>query len=334
MRPLHLAANQPPDRFYRGGERIAAFRAGEPVPGGDAPSSLRVPEDWVGSLTPLFGEESVGLSVLPDGTALRDAVRTDPDGWLGTDHVRVHGGEPALLVKLLDAGQRLPVHAHPDVPFAAAHLGLAHGKTEAWIALAPAPVYVAFARDVGPAELARWVAEQDSAAMLGAMHRLEMRAGDAVLVPAGLPHAIGEGALIVELQEPTDLSILMEWGGFELDGARDGHLGIGFDLALRAVDRRGWTEEEVTALVRARAGDRGPLLPGAEPFFRADRLGDGDGWRASFAVVVVTAGSGRIVTDGAQVAVAAGETLVVPYGAGPARLRGAGVEAILARPPA
>ncbi|WP_231560250.1 hypothetical protein [Microbacterium hominis] len=39
------------------------------------------------------------------------------------------------LVKLLDAGQRLPVHAHPDDAFAAAHLGRAHGKAEAWYIL-------------------------------------------------------------------------------------------------------------------------------------------------------------------------------------------------------
>ena len=39
-----------------------------------------------------------------------------------------------------------------------------------------------------------------------------------VLVPAGVLHAIGEGVLLVELQEPEDLSILLEWRGFELDG--------------------------------------------------------------------------------------------------------------------
>jgi mannose-6-phosphate isomerase class I len=35
-------------------------------------------------------------------------------------------------VKLLDGGQRLPVHAHPHAAFAARHLGRAHGEAEAW----------------------------------------------------------------------------------------------------------------------------------------------------------------------------------------------------------
>ena len=269
--PVVLPANQPPDRFYRGGSRIAAFR-------GDAPVVGNVPEDWVGSTTTMFGETDLGLTRLPDGDLLRDAVRRDPVAWLGADHVAAFADDTGLLVKLLDAGQRLPVHAHPDVPFAGEHLSLSHGKTEAWVFLEPATVHLAFEREVGEDELARWVAEQDTDAMLGAMHSLPVRAGDAVLVPAGMPHAIGEGALLVELQEPTDLSILMEWKGFELDGAVAGHLGLGFDVALRAVDRRAWPAADVQALRGARAGDLGDLLPDAADFFRVERTrGSGGG---------------------------------------------------------
>jgi hypothetical protein len=38
-------------------------------------------------------------------------------------------------------------------------------------------------------------------------------------VPAGLPHAIDPGLFLVELQEPTDFSVLLEWEGFAADGA-------------------------------------------------------------------------------------------------------------------
>jgi hypothetical protein len=38
-----------------------------------------------------------------------------------------------VLVKLLDAGERLPVHAHPDRAFALRHLDCRNGKTEAWV---------------------------------------------------------------------------------------------------------------------------------------------------------------------------------------------------------
>jgi mannose-6-phosphate isomerase len=69
-------------------------------------------------------------------------------------------------------------------------------------------------------------------------------------VPPGVLHAVGKGVFLVELQEPEDLSILLEWRGFELDGERDGHLGLGFDLALEAVECRSRSSEEIRQLVR------------------------------------------------------------------------------------
>lgn len=325
--PVQVPANQPADRFYRGGSRIAGFR-GEPGTG------THVPEDWVGSTTTLFGETTLGLTRLPDGELLRDAVHRDPVAWFGPAHVERFGDDAALLVKLLDAGERLPVHAHPDVPFAEEHLDLAHGKTEAWIVLEPAVVHLAFARDVADGELARWVDTQDTEAMLAAMHTLDLAAGDAVLVPAGLPHAIGAGAFVVELQEPTDLSILMEWSGFDLDGTRDGHLGLGFGTALEAVDRRGWSRAQVETL-RVPRGAATDLLPDAAPFFRAERWTEDADWEAGYAVLVVVAGSGALIApDGSRTELRAGTTHVVPYAAGRLHLEaGPGFELLRCRPP-
>jgi mannose-6-phosphate isomerase len=318
-----LPANQPPERFYAGGGRIAAFRGVEV-------RSHRVPEDWVASTTTLFGESTLGLSSLPDGVLLAHAIARDPLGWLGPEHVAAFGDGPELLVKLLDAGQRLPVHAHPDVAFAAEHLGLVHGKTEAWVMLEPATVHLGFRRDVSVDELARWTDTQDVEGMLHAMHPLPLERGDAVLVPAGLPHAIGEGAFLVELQEPTDLSILLEWTGFDIDGERDGHLGLGFGAALSAVDRRGWTAEQIEALRGARESTVGELLPDAAPFFRVERLRGDSTLDAGYGVLVVVAGSGTL---GEAHELRSGQTYVVPFGAGELTLRGAGLEVLRCRPP-
>jgi mannose-6-phosphate isomerase len=329
VKPEVLDANQPLDRFYAGGRQIARFRGVPPI-------DSNVPEDWVASTTPLFGETELGLSRLPDGELLADAVRRDPAAWLGPQHVAAFGDDTALLVKLLDAGQRLPVHAHPNIPFAREHLGLAHGKTEAWVFLEPATVHLAFTREVGEDELARWVKDQDASSMLAAMHALPVQCGDAVLVPAGLPHAIGDGAFLVELQEPTDLSILMEWDGFDIDGAELGHLGLGFDTALRAVDRRAWSFEQVEALRGARDSDTGDLLPDAAEFFRVERTRGAAQWDAGFAVLVVVARSGQLVSgDSDALPVHSGQTIVLPFAAGPCRLTGDDpLEVLRCRPPA
>src|SRR4051812_28428058 len=224
MRPVVL----PPNgirRFYRGGPAIAALR-------GKAPPEGRVPEDWVGSTTEAFGEPGVGLSALPDGTLLRDAIAADPAGWLGVEHVERWGPDPVLLVKLLDAGERLPVHAHPAGPFARERLGTRFGKTESWIVIGgEGEGRLGWPDGVAAATVRGGVAAQDGAAMLAALREAPVPPGDAVFVPAGVAHAIGQGLLIVELQEPSDMSVLVEWQGHGVSGEGEATLGLGWEVA-------------------------------------------------------------------------------------------------------
>ncbi|WP_439591323.1 class I mannose-6-phosphate isomerase [Microbacterium sp.] len=325
---LVLPSNRPADRFYRGGRRITDFR-------GEAPAAEFEPEDWVGSVTAVSGEAPSGRSVLADGTLLADAIAADPIPWLGAAHVAAYGADPMLLVKLLDAGQRLPVHAHPDGSWAAEHLGAAHGKTEAWCILTPGEVHLGLARDLERAELDDIVARQDTPALLAAMHRIEVGPGDVVHVPAGVLHAIGEGILLVELQEPEDLSILVEWRDFAIDGAVAGHLGVGFDTALSAVERRPRTTTEISGLVH-RAGSRTALLPAqADELFRVERVMV-DGHAAlerGFAIVVVVDGELALIDEaGSPTRVARGATVLLPYAAGGVGASGQ-AELLVCRPP-
>ena len=159
-------------------------------------------------------------------------------------------------------------------------------------------MHVAFKRDVELGELREWMRTQDSGAMLDAMHELAVAPGDVVFVPAGTPHAIGEDILMVELQEPTDLSVLLEWAGFELD-EDDGHLDLGWDRALQALDRRGWDEDQAHAL-------RGPGLPdGADPYFRAERLHRGAVLDPGFSILVALGGKGTLATEAGELELSA-----------------------------
>jgi mannose-6-phosphate isomerase len=323
--PIKLPPNGVP-RFYRGGPAIAELRGFEL--GGE-----RVPEEWIGSTTSVFGEPDVGLSRLPGGELLRDAIAGDPVTWLGPDHAARFGADPALLVKLLDAGQRLPVHVHPDGPFAREHLGTKFGKTEAWIVIAARPgaqVHVGFREAVSDDTLRAWVRDQDHDAMLGALNPVDVAAGDAVFVPAGAAHAIGEGLLIVELQEPTDMSVLLEWDGFGIEDEAEATLGLGWETALGCVERA--------------ARDAGPLRgprhdgavsellpPTAHAFFSAQRIAPGGAateLAAGFAVVIVIEGEGSI----GDLDVARGDAVLVPHAAGTLTAEG-DLVAIACRPP-
>ncbi|MCP4397016.1 MAG: mannose-6-phosphate isomerase, partial [bacterium] len=64
----------------------------------------------------------------------------------------------------------------------------------------------------------RWVETQNIDAMLATMHRITVKPGDSFIVPGGFPHAIGDGVLMVEIMEPTDFAVRLEFerGGYLL----------------------------------------------------------------------------------------------------------------------
>ena len=327
LKPTALPPNQP-RQFYRGGRAIAAFRTGN---AGRAEEFG--PEDWVVSTTTLFGQDA-GLSSLPDGTTLRDAIAADPVSYLGSAHAAVYETSPALLVKLLDAGERLPVHVHPDRAFAQQHLNCQFGKTEAWLVIgtsdSDAAVYVGFRADVDQAAVDAWVKSQRSEMLLETLNRIPVRRGDTVLIPAGTPHAIGAGVFIIELQEPTDFSVMLEWEKFGLASRAEEQLGLPSALALSCVDRTGWSNGRLSSCVSRGAlsgvaGSRSVLAPKADPFFRAVQIvTDGSvTLEPQYGVLVVLDGSGRIDGDfGDAVEIGHGDTVLVPYGAGEVVLSG------------
>lgn len=307
------------------------------------------------STTSRFGLGEDGQTRLPDGTKLTDAVASAPEEWLGPDHRAFFGDDTALLVKFLEAGERLPVHVHPPRSFAYRHLGSFHGKTEAWVILGAEGrrprVYLGWSRHVSYDELAGWVADQDTEAMLANMNALDVGEGTSVLVPAGTPHAIGAGIFCIELQEPTDFSIMLEFKGFDLDPS-GGELGLGRGTALACVKEKAFSGAEIAALqcrhaplgapseLEGREGagggdDDNDLLPAlSRPYFRAQRLGASRPGpvEASFAVVIGTWGAGSLVGSSWEVPLRRGSTLVVPWSAGPLSLRGE-VEAVRCLPP-
>jgi mannose-6-phosphate isomerase len=309
--------------FYQGGARIAALR-------GDGDQS------W----SPV-----AGMSPLADGRLLRDAIQADPEGWLGAEHVAAFGADPAVLVKLLDAGERLPVHVHPTRDFARQHLNCPYGKTEAWVVIQvegdDPHVYLGFRDDVDAAVLRALVDAQDSQGFLDLMHRIPVEVGDTIVVPSGTAHATGAGVFVVELQEPTDFSILLEHAPFDIDGEAKGHLGIGFDLALEAVNRSAISQDEIASwrahidLAKAADWPQKTMPPIADPYFRADLLRPeaSAAVSAGFGVLVVIDGEGALnAADGESVPIRRGDVLVVPHAAGEVTVTGE-VGIVWSRPP-
>jgi mannose-6-phosphate isomerase len=321
--PVLLAANTVPS-FYRGAGRIGVLRRDPSLPVTD-------PEDWIASTARRTGMGDRGLTTLPDGTLLHDRIAQDPAAWLGPGLERSR-----LLIKLLDAGSRLPLHIHPDRTFAGKNLGSPDGKTEAWIVLHAEPdafVHLGFSHDISADELQDLVIRQDLGALLARTNRVPVRAGDVLLCPAGVPHAIGAGVLVIELQEATDFSIMLEWDGYPLDPA-DAFLGLEPATAQAATDRAGYGTgrllellgQRVQPLATAPAGTQPLLPPAAAGFFGADQVrpaSEGTTLDAGFSVLIVLEGDGFLSGTGPHPApVRAGQTWLIPFAAGPTLLTG------------
>ncbi|WP_053385615.1 class I mannose-6-phosphate isomerase [Leucobacter japonicus] len=333
---IDLPANQPLDRPYFGGSGIAAFRG---IPQRDD----RCPEDFLGSTTEVFSGGGVGLTVLSDGRTLRDAVADEPEGFLGPDlAAHLPAGSTGLLTKLLSTDAALFIHAHPDDAYARQHgLGCC-GKTESWFILAvdddaPGEVLLGFTRDVSQTELADWFETQNVAAMSAAMHRFRVRPGDTVHVPAGVPHGIGPGITLLELQQPTDLSILLEYAGYPGLNRADALLGLTVDTALAAFSSTALDTDALRTLreVRPTIGRIQLLFPAdTHEFYGAERVHPGATAAtldAGFAIAVVIGGSGRIASARHALPVERGRVLLVRHDAGPVTVD-PGLDVVFCRP--
>ncbi len=151
-----------------------------------------------------------------DGITMQDFTRHYNAALFGR-----HAGlkQFPLLVKFLDASDRLSVQVHPnDIQARILHPG-ENGKTEAWVIVDAAPgasVYAGLKQHVDQFRLEQHL-QNDT--IEECLHRVEVQPGDCIFIPAGTVHAIGEGILLAEVQQSSDLTYrLSDWGRMGADG--------------------------------------------------------------------------------------------------------------------
>ncbi len=124
-----------------------------------------------------------------------------------------------LLVKFLDATDRLSVQVHPNDEQAIRYDPQENGKTEAWVILDAAPssrIYAGLRAGIDRATLSQQI---EAGRIEDCLHSFTVAAGDCVFIPAGTVHAIGEGILLAEIQQSSDITFrLYDWGRVGADG--------------------------------------------------------------------------------------------------------------------
>jgi len=245
-----------------------AYRHGAETPWGGV--ALRtvfgksIPDDTTG--------ESLEISALP-GLCSRDVRGRPLDQLLLEGGAAMRGtsvGEKfPLLVKLIHARVRLSVQVHPNDAYAAIHEKGKLGKTEAWVVL-DAPPGAQLVYGIRPGitweQLAQ--AAANGRELEDCLRWVPVSPGDALFIPAGTVHAIGEGILLYEVQQSSDLTYrFWDWGWRDAQGnPRALHLKQALDVSdvsLRLSPTRGVSK-------RVTGGNRVRLIE--DRAFTLDRL--------------------------------------------------------------
>jgi mannose-6-phosphate isomerase len=202
---------EPVLKTYIWGGRTLAERLGRALPPGN------VAESWE------IAAHEDGASIVSNGrfagqplTAVHAALGLDLTGR-NSAWAQARGKFP-LLVKLLDAHDRLSVQVHPDDEYALAHEGNELGKTEMWVVLHAEPgarVILGVRAGTTAAGFRQAIAD---GTLEQHLHSVPIAPGDFVCVPSGTVHAILEGALIAEVQQNSNTTYRV----YDWNRAQDG----------------------------------------------------------------------------------------------------------------
>ncbi len=266
--------------------------------------------------------ESWELTVRPDGMntvangeaagqTLEAFFAAHPDA-LGS---RGAGERFPLLIKFIDACDRLSVQVHPADDYALKNEN-EFGKTEMWyIVEAEEGAQLVFGvENYTPEAFDAAIREGRVEEML---HSVTVHAGDVYFIPAGLVHAIGAGILICEIQQNSNVTYRV------YDYNRPGKDGKPRELHVEKAKQVivDYTPEEIERLRFEAADKRDDSLLAACGKFTVRRYAvNGEqkltATSESFLSLTFTEGEGHILAGGESYPICKGETWLIPAGLG------------------
>ncbi len=201
-------------------ERVWGGRNLERLYGKCLPRTRPIGESWEISDRP--GDVSVIANGALAGKDLHWLLENYRADLLGD--IPLTSGRFPLLIKLLDAQQKLSLQVHPPAARAAELRG--DPKTEMWFVADATPgaeLYAGLKRGISRVDFERQLADGSVA---DCFYRVPVRTGDTMFLPSGRVHAIGAGLVIFEIQQNSDTTYrVFDWNRVGLDGKpRELHL--------------------------------------------------------------------------------------------------------------
>jgi mannose-6-phosphate isomerase len=262
------------------------------------------------------------MSVIQNGDAAGKTMRQYIDEFgprvIGTAYA---GGDFPLLIKLIDACDKLSVQVHPNDDYAA-RVENDRGKTEMWyIVEADEGAEIIYGlKDGMTAEEFRAAVREGKLA--DTMHHCPVHAGETYFIPSGMLHAIGAGILIAEIQQNCDLTYrVYDYERRGADGSlRELHVDKALDVTVP------FTEDEVNA-IRYEAGAADTQTLAHCRYFKTEKLTVNAPTaltvdERSFAFLLCLEGEGTITAGGMTCPVARADGYYLPAGLGEVTLDG------------
>ena len=190
-----------------GGNALARY-------GKDIPTGKRIGESWEISDRP--DAQSIVANGPDTGQTLRQLIQQHGAQLLGTN---CRSDRFPLLIKLLDARDRLSLQVHPPAAIATQLSG--EPKTEMWYILNATPdakLIAGLRHGVTRRQFEKAI-QQGGAAFQECFYQFPVHAGDALFVPSGRLHAIGAGLVIAEIQQNSDTTYrVYDWDRMDATG--------------------------------------------------------------------------------------------------------------------
>ncbi len=297
-----------------GGDALARY-------GKSIPFGKRIGESW--EISDRDDVQSVVANGPDKGKTLREQIHAHGAQLLGTNCGKAT--KFPLLVKLLDARERLSLQVHPTAAVAAKLKG--EPKTEMWCVLnadQDAHLIAGFRRGTTGADFMR--AMESSATNGGEtktledfIYRFPVLSGDTFFVPSGRIHAIDAGVVLVEIQQSSDTTYrVYDWGRVGLDGKpRKLHT----SEALVCIDFQDIEPKKQRAVVEYH-GVNGLWRLVECPEFHVHRLELRNAWPdrtdgSTFHILSCTKGAvGLLLPDGKEERINVGEFVLLPAALG------------------
>ncbi len=252
-----------------------------------------------------------------EGCTLAELLKKHPE-YLGT---KIENGELPVLVKFIDAKEKLSVQVHPDDAYAWEN-EKQNGKTEMWYIIDAdegASIIYGFKHHVTPEIIKRSISKGN---LDKDLQKIEVHKGDVFFVPAGTVHGIGKGIFLAEIQESSNLTYrVYDYDRVDRTGkSRELH----FEKAIQVMDMKATPEiHQKPHLVHYYVGGSKEVLCRCK-YFETERIQIATGCTFyvldnSFQILMCMDGYGEIqaIEEGQEsIRFKKGDTLFLPAGIG------------------